>query len=61
VHVSAVLKNQATYEHVKPEAIGNDRASCIGPVGQSNIVYKAREFGIELKPKDPSSRRSSTR
>lgn len=54
IHVSAVLKNQATYEHVKPEAIGNDRRILVSDLsGQSNIVYKAREFGLDIKPKDP--------
>lgn len=54
VHVSAVLKNHATYEHIEPEAVGNDRRVLMSDLaGQSSVVYKAKEFGIDLKAKDP--------
>jgi 2-isopropylmalate synthase len=58
VHVSAVLKNQATYEHIPPEKVGNLRRVLVSDLaGQSSIVYKAREFGIDLNPKDPVVRK----
>ena len=49
IHVSAVEKNAATYEHVAPEAVGNRRRVLISDYsGRSNVLYKAKEFGIDL-------------
>ncbi|EFL51235.1 2-isopropylmalate synthase/homocitrate synthase family protein [Solidesulfovibrio fructosivorans JJ]] len=54
VHVSAVVKNPLTYEHVTPESVGNARRVLLSDLsGQSNILYKAREFGFELDKNDP--------
>jgi 2-isopropylmalate synthase len=54
VHVSAVVKNPLTYEHVRPEAVGNVRRVLLSDLsGQSNILYKAREFGFNLDKNDP--------
>ncbi len=53
IHVSAVMKNSETYEHIPPETVGNRRRVLISDLsGRSNIVYKAKELGIELDPKD---------
>lgn len=53
LHVSAVLKNPATYEHVPPEAVGNERQVLISDqAGKSNILARLRDVGIELEPKD---------
>ncbi|ERN41540.1 2-isopropylmalate synthase/homocitrate synthase family protein [Rubidibacter lacunae KORDI 51-2] len=57
IHVSAVERNPLTYEHVPPEAIGNQRRIVISEqAGISNIVAKARSFGIQLDKKDPACR-----
>ncbi len=54
IHVSAVKRNPITYEHVEPEKVGNIRRVIISDQsGRSNLVYKAREFGIELDSNDP--------
>jgi 2-isopropylmalate synthase len=54
VHVSAVEKNPELYEHVKPESVGNRRKIMISELsGRSNIVSKAKEFGIILDKKSP--------
>jgi len=54
VHVSAVVKNPITYEHIIPESVGNVRRVLLSDLsGQSNILYKAREFGFELDKNDP--------
>ncbi|MHC1789463.1 citramalate synthase [Solidesulfovibrio sp.] len=54
VHVSAVVKNPRTYEHVTPETVGNVRRVLLSDLsGQSNILYKAREFGFDLDKNDP--------
>jgi len=54
VHVSAVVKNPLTYEHIPPEAVGNTRRVLLSDLsGQSNILYKAKEFGFDLDKNDP--------
>ena len=56
-HVSAVERNPLTYEHLNPEAIGNQRRIVISEqAGLSNIISKARSFGIELNKQDPTCR-----
>lgn len=58
VHVSAVLKNAKTYEHIEPETVGNRRRVLVSDLsGQSNVLYKAREFGIQIDSKDPAVRK----
>ncbi|NQZ56732.1 MAG: citramalate synthase [Lentisphaeraceae bacterium] len=54
VHVSAILKNPETYEHIKPELVGNKQEVTISDqAGLSNLIYKAEKFGIAVEPKDP--------
>ena len=58
IHVSAVLKHPETYEHVDPEAVGNHRRVLVSELaGQSNILWKAKEYGIDLDKNTPESRR----
>lgn len=57
IHVSAVERNPLTYEHIQPEQIGNRRRIVISEQsGLSNILAKARSFGIELDKQDPTCR-----
>lgn len=54
IHVSAVLKNSTTYEHILPEAVGNHQRVLLSDLaGKSNIVFKARQYGYELDKNDP--------
>ncbi|MEA1996655.1 MAG: citramalate synthase, partial [Gemmatimonadota bacterium] len=54
MHVSAVVRNPATYEHIDPELVGNHRRVLVSDLsGRSNILYKAAEFGIDINSKDP--------
>jgi 2-isopropylmalate synthase len=54
LHSSAVLKNPATYEHVKPESVGNARVIPVSDqAGRSNVLARLAEAGIELDAKDP--------
>ncbi len=54
VHVSAIQKNSVTYEHVKPESVGNVRRILISDLsGKSNIMYKAQEYGVDVNGSDP--------
>jgi 2-isopropylmalate synthase len=48
MHVSAVLKDPRTYEHIEPSLVGNERRVLVSELsGTSNILAKARELGIE--------------
>jgi len=58
VHVAAIQKNRATYEHIEPEVVGNWRRILISDLsGKSNILFKAKEFGIDLNGGDPKVRK----
>ena len=58
MHVSAVQRNPETYEHIDPEAVGNHRRVLVSELsGKSNILWKAREYGIDLDHDTPDSRR----
>ncbi|MES1024295.1 citramalate synthase [Gloeocapsa sp. BRSZ] len=57
IHVSAVERNPLTYEHIQPEQIGNSRRIVISDqAGLSNVIAKARTFGIELDKQNPAAR-----
>ncbi|AFY99285.1 citramalate synthase [Calothrix sp. PCC 6303] len=57
MHVSAVEKNPLTYEHIQPQQIGNHRRIVISEqAGVSNVLAKARTFGIELEKENPATR-----
>jgi 2-isopropylmalate synthase len=58
MHVSAVVKHPETYEHIDPETVGNRRRVLVSELaGKSNILWKAREYGIDLDHDTPDSRR----
>ena len=48
VHVSAVMKDATTYEHLTPEAVGNQRRVLVSDLsGRSNVFYKADELTVD--------------
>ncbi|GEM86394.1 citramalate synthase [Meiothermus granaticius] len=52
IHVSAVLKNPRTYEHIEPEAVGNSRRVLVSDLsGRSNLLAKLAEGGVSV-PKE---------
>ncbi len=54
LHSSAVLKDPATYEHVKPQSVGNARIIPVSDqAGRSNVLARLSEAGIELDAGDP--------
>lgn len=58
IHVSALLKNSQTYEHTAPEAVGNNRRVLVSELsGLSNLLYKAREFDLDVNMYDATSRK----
>ena len=53
LHVSGVLKNRETYEHIDPEVVGNRQRVLVSDLsGRSNVVYKGKEYGIDLTDKN---------
>jgi len=53
IHVSAILKDPKTYEHVPPESVGNKRKIAVSDqAGKSNILARLEEAGIEFDSKD---------
>src|ERR1039457_7228950 len=47
VHVSPVLKDSATYEHIKPELVGNRQRVLVSDLsGRGNIIYKLKQHGL---------------
>ena len=58
MHVSAILKHPETYEHITPDRVGNHRRVLVSELaGKSNILWKAREYGIDLEKDTPETRR----
>lgn len=54
VHVSAIRKRPETYEHIRPELVGNRQRVLVSDLsGKSNILKKAEEFGIHLDSSSP--------
>jgi 2-isopropylmalate synthase len=49
VHVSALLKDSKTYEHIEPEAVGNRRRVLVSELsGMSNLLYKYKEMNLQV-------------
>jgi len=54
IHASALLKEPETYEHVKPESVGNRRRVLVSnQAGKSNIIDALERFGIAINKDDP--------
>jgi 2-isopropylmalate synthase len=54
IHVSAVNRNSILYEHISPDAVGNNQRILITELGgRSNIVSLARRFGFHLEKDEP--------
>ena len=55
VHVSAVLKDSATYEHIRPETVGAGRRVLVSDLaGRSNVRHKLKQFGFAGRLKEPA-------
>ena len=53
IHVSAIMKEPRTYEHVPPEAVGNQRRILVSnQAGVSNIMSELKRIGIGAKKDD---------
>lgn len=57
MHVSAVLKHPETYEHLNPVELGNQRRVLVSELsGQSNVLFKAKEWNIDLNKNNPATK-----
>lgn len=58
VHVDAVMKDPSTYEHVKPESVGNHRRILMSELsGKTSIILKAKEMELDLSKEDPKTKK----
>ncbi|MFC5451706.1 citramalate synthase [Paenibacillus aestuarii] len=49
IHVSAILKDASTYEHIAPELVGNKQRVLVSELaGQSNVLVKAQELNLDF-------------
>jgi 2-isopropylmalate synthase len=54
IHASAIMKEPETYEHVKPESVGNRRRVLVSnQAGRSNIMAELERVGIAVDRNDP--------
>jgi 2-isopropylmalate synthase len=61
LHVSAIRKSPLTYEHIKPELVGNTQRILISDLsGESNVLAKAEEFNIKLQKGDSTTKKIVT-
>jgi 2-isopropylmalate synthase len=54
IHASAILKEPETYEHVPPEAVGNERRLLVSKqAGRSNVMATLEGLGLAVDKDDP--------
>jgi 2-isopropylmalate synthase len=57
MHVNAVQKLARSYEHIRPEEVGNSQNILVSELaGQSNILIKAAELGVPLEKGSESAK-----
>jgi 2-isopropylmalate synthase len=54
IHASAILKEPETYEHVRPEVVGNRRKVLVSDqAGKSNVLAELERIGLSVDKNDP--------
>ncbi len=57
VHVSAVLKEAASYEHLNPAVVGNRQRVLLSDLsGRGNVIYKLQQHGLGDRLDDTARR-----
>src|SRR5215470_14931735 len=57
VHVSAVMKDSATYEHISPALVGNMQRVLVSDLsGRSNVLYQLQQQGLAGRLSEDSRR-----
>jgi 2-isopropylmalate synthase len=58
IHVSAVLKDPVTYEHIAPETVGSNRRVLVSDLaGRANLVFRLKQQGLGDLLDDDARRR----
>lgn len=58
MHINAVMKNPETYEHIRPEAVGNRRRMLVSELGgKTGILIRAKDLSLDLSKDDPKAKR----
>src|SRR6201982_3526503 len=53
IHASAIVKDPATYEHVRPELVGNQRKLLVSDqAGRSNVLAELERIGLSVNKDD---------
>ncbi len=53
IHASAILKEPETYEHIRPETVGNQRRVLVSnQAGKSNVLAELERLGIAVDRED---------
>jgi len=56
VHIDAIIKHPRTYEHIDPDAVGNERVLSISELGgRASIMDLARRVGLNLSKEELTS------
>lgn len=54
LHVSAIMKDPQSYEHIDPELVGNERLIVVSDqAGRSNVLSRLSSMGIDVDAADP--------
>ena len=57
-HVAAVMRHPDAYQHIDPGLVGNHARVLVSDLGgRGNVLYKAKEFGVDVDRDDPVTRR----
>lgn len=58
VHINAVMKDPRSYEHIKPEIVGNKRRILVSELsGKSTILFKAKGMDLALGKKSKDTKK----
>src|SRR5690606_16497607 len=58
IHVSAIMKDSSTYEHIVPELVGNKQRVLVSELaGQSNIISKASALGLNVNTNNEKTKK----
>ncbi|WP_409345764.1 citramalate synthase [Paenibacillus sp. MBLB4367] len=57
IHVSAIMRDSKTYEHIAPELVGNKQRVLVSELaGQSNVLVKAQELNLDMNMDNADTR-----
>ncbi|MFH0762297.1 MAG: citramalate synthase [Candidatus Omnitrophota bacterium] len=58
MHINAVMKNPASYEHINPLLVGNHRRVLVSELGgRTGILLRAKELELDLDKQDPKAKK----